>query len=157
MFVLHRAALSRQRRSHGKDPSYHGLVHRRLWPDCDRGPGKPRSLRPGFRYPLQGRERRLSPYGESERGKLFRVVAALPRFSVVLRHGIVASRRTHSASLIEFDVDDVEAATAELEAQGYRMLVRNRKEPWGQTVSRFIGPEGLLVGITFTPWMRDQK
>ncbi|SAL61298.1 Glyoxalase-like domain protein [Caballeronia udeis] len=58
---------------------------------------------------------------------------------------------------IEFDVDNVEAATAELESQGYRMLVRNRNEPWGQTVSRFIGPEGLLVGITFTPSMREEK
>lgn len=58
---------------------------------------------------------------------------------------------------IEFDVDSVEAATAELESRGYRMLVRNRNEPWGQTVSRFIGPEGLLVGITFTPSMREEK
>lgn len=58
---------------------------------------------------------------------------------------------------IEFDVDDVETATAELESRGYRMLVKNKKEPWGQTVSRFIGPEGLLVGITFTPLMRDEK
>jgi hypothetical protein len=37
------------------------------------------------------------------------------------------------------------------------MLVKNKKEPWGQTVSRFITPEGLLVGITFTPSMRGQK
>lgn len=58
---------------------------------------------------------------------------------------------------IEFDVDNVEAATAELESRGYRMLVRNRNEPWGQTVSRFIGPEGLLVGITVTPSMREEK
>jgi hypothetical protein len=36
------------------------------------------------------------------------------------------------------------------------MLVKNKKEPWGQTVSRFIGPEGLLVGITFTPGMRAE-
>ena len=55
---------------------------------------------------------------------------------------------------IEFDVDDVEKATAELQSEGYRMLVANRKEPWGQTVSRFLGPDGLLIGITFTPWMR---
>jgi hypothetical protein len=54
-------------------------------------------------------------------------------------------------------VDNVEKATAELEARGHRMLVRNKKEPWGQIVSRFISPEGLLVGITFTPWMRDGK
>jgi catechol 2,3-dioxygenase-like lactoylglutathione lyase family enzyme len=58
---------------------------------------------------------------------------------------------------LEFDVDDVEKATAELESQGYRMLVKNRKEPWGQTVSRFLAPEGVLVGITFTPWMRKEK
>ena len=55
---------------------------------------------------------------------------------------------------LEFDVGDVAAATTELESQGYRMLVKNKQEPWGQTVSRFIGPEGLLVGITFTPTMR---
>jgi hypothetical protein len=37
------------------------------------------------------------------------------------------------------------------------MLVKNRKEPWGQTVSRFITPEGLLLGITLTPSMRSQE
>ena len=57
---------------------------------------------------------------------------------------------------VEFDVDSVEGATAELESQGYRMLVKNKKEPWGQIVSRFLAPEGLLVGITFTPSMRDE-
>jgi hypothetical protein len=58
---------------------------------------------------------------------------------------------------LEFDVDSVDKATSELESQGHRMLVKNQKEPWGQIVSRFISPEGLLVGITFTPWMRGQK
>jgi hypothetical protein len=37
------------------------------------------------------------------------------------------------------------------------MLVKNKKEPWGQIVSRFLSPEGLLVGITFTPFLREQK
>ena len=55
---------------------------------------------------------------------------------------------------IEFDVDDVAAATAELEARGYPMLVKNKREPWGQTVSRFLSPDGLLVGITITPSLR---
>ena len=55
---------------------------------------------------------------------------------------------------LEFDEEDVKSATAELESRGYRMLIRNKKEPWGQTVSRFISPEGILVGITFTPGMR---
>jgi len=58
---------------------------------------------------------------------------------------------------LEFDVNSVENATAELESKGYRMLVKNQKEPWGQIVSRFLSPEGLLVGITFTPMMRDSK
>lgn len=56
---------------------------------------------------------------------------------------------------LEFEVDDVAAATLDLEARGYQMLVKNRVEPWGQTVSRFISPEGLLVGVTFTPALRE--
>src|SRR5437016_9104858 len=35
---------------------------------------------------------------------------------------------------LEFDVENVEQATAALEAQGHRMLLKNKKEPWGQTV-----------------------
>lgn len=58
---------------------------------------------------------------------------------------------------LEFDVDDVEQATAELESRGCRMLVKNKKEPWGQVVSRFLAPEGPLIGITFTPSMRKEK
>ena len=58
---------------------------------------------------------------------------------------------------LEFEVENVKKATADLESRGYRMLINNKKEPWGQTVSRFISPEGLLVGVTFTPSMRQQK
>ena len=58
---------------------------------------------------------------------------------------------------MEFEVDSVEEASAELESRGYRMLVNDKKEPWGQTVSRFLSPEGLLVGVTYTPSMRDEK
>jgi catechol 2,3-dioxygenase-like lactoylglutathione lyase family enzyme len=58
---------------------------------------------------------------------------------------------------LEFDVESVEKATAVLESAGYRMLVKNKKEPWGQVVSRFLSPEGLLVGISFTPLFRTQK
>lgn len=56
---------------------------------------------------------------------------------------------------LEFEVANVEDATAALESRGYRMLLRNKQEPWGQTVSRFLSPEGLLVGITFTPALRQ--
>jgi len=57
---------------------------------------------------------------------------------------------------MEFDVETEEAvaeAALELQAQGVRILVGPRKEPWGQTVLRFLSPEGLLLGITYTPWM----
>jgi catechol 2,3-dioxygenase-like lactoylglutathione lyase family enzyme len=55
---------------------------------------------------------------------------------------------------IEFDVEDIEAATRELEERGYKLLVAGRTEPWGQIVTRLLGPEGMLVGLTVTPWMR---
>jgi hypothetical protein len=58
---------------------------------------------------------------------------------------------------LELDVDSVERATTALEARGYRMLVKNRKEPWGQIVSRFLSPEGLLLGVTLTPSMREKR
>lgn len=58
---------------------------------------------------------------------------------------------------LEFDVESVDKATAELDSQGYRMLIKNKKEPWGQTVSRFLSPEGLLVGLTLTPALRKKK
>lgn len=58
---------------------------------------------------------------------------------------------------LELEVENVESATSALESRGYAMLVKNKKEPWGQLVSRFISPEGLLVGVTFTPALREGK
>ena len=63
---------------------------------------------------------------------------------------------TRPQAWLEFDVDDVEAATRELEQRGYQLLVSNRTEPWGQVTTRLISPEGLLVGVTMTPWMREK-
>jgi catechol 2,3-dioxygenase-like lactoylglutathione lyase family enzyme len=57
---------------------------------------------------------------------------------------------------IEFDVESADAVTAaakELEAKGVRLLCGPREEPWGQTVLRFLSPEGLLIGVTYTPWL----
>ena len=57
---------------------------------------------------------------------------------------------------IEFDVAGPEAvatAAAELESRGHRLLRQPALEPWGQTIARLLSPEGLLVGIAFTPWM----
>ena len=58
---------------------------------------------------------------------------------------------------IEFDVEDVAAATMELENKGYRVLLVAKQEPWGQTVTRLLSPEGLLVGITYTPSLRQEQ
>jgi catechol 2,3-dioxygenase-like lactoylglutathione lyase family enzyme len=55
---------------------------------------------------------------------------------------------------LEFDVEDVAAASATLKKRGCKLLVDNKKEPWGQTVTRLLSPEGILIGITFTPWLR---
>lgn len=55
---------------------------------------------------------------------------------------------------LEFDVENVAAATRVLAARRYQLLVKCRQEPWGQTVSRLLSPEGILVGITLTPWLR---
>ena len=56
---------------------------------------------------------------------------------------------------VEFDVEDVTAAAEELRAKGYRLLVAPKTEPWGQTVARLLSPEGIIVGVTITPWMRE--
>ena len=65
------------------------------------------------------------------------------------------SNMTAPQAWIEFDVDDVAAAAEELRAKGYRLLVAPKTEPWGQTVARLLSPEGVLVGVTITPWMRE--
>jgi catechol 2,3-dioxygenase-like lactoylglutathione lyase family enzyme len=57
---------------------------------------------------------------------------------------------------IELDVesaDAVGAAVKEMAAAGHRILRGPHEEPWGQTTSRLLSPEGLLIGVTFTPWM----
>ena len=55
---------------------------------------------------------------------------------------------------VELDVTDVDAAAAELAAGGHRLIHGPRTMPWGQTLARLLSPEGLLVGLAHTPWMR---
>jgi len=57
---------------------------------------------------------------------------------------------------LEFDVVDIGKATEAMKAQGYTLLVDAREEPWGQTITRFLSPEGLLVGLGHTPWLRGE-
>lgn len=55
---------------------------------------------------------------------------------------------------IEFEVENLETATGVLLQKGYLLLVANRLEPWGQSITRLLSPEGLLVGLSITPWLR---
>ena len=60
---------------------------------------------------------------------------------------------------IEFEVQDadaVEAGAAELAERGYDLLHETRTEPWGQTIARVLSAEGLIVGISYAPWLHDQ-
>ncbi len=61
---------------------------------------------------------------------------------------------------IELDVESpaaVAAAVDEMRSGGHRVLRDAHEEPWGQTTARLLSPEGLLLGITFTPWMHDAE
>ncbi len=56
---------------------------------------------------------------------------------------------------VEFEVATVEAVgegARELEAAGHTLLHGQRTEPWGQVTARLLGPEGLLVGLSYAPW-----
>jgi hypothetical protein len=53
----------------------------------------------------------------------------------------------------EYEVEDVAEATEVMKEKSYTLLIENRKEPWDQTVTRFLSPEGILVGLTYTPML----
>lgn len=62
-----------------------------------------------------------------------------------------ADRPVPQAS-IEFEVADPEAVAAageELGAAGYELLHPAREEPWGQTVTRLLSSESLIIGISY--------
>ena len=59
-------------------------------------------------------------------------------------------------SWLEFEVADIDVATQVLVDRGYRLLIANRTEPWGHTVTRLLSPEGMLIGVTITPWLRGK-
>ena len=66
-----------------------------------------------------------------------------------------AERPVPQASL-EFELAGPEAVAdgaAELQAHGYTLLHGARTEPWGQTVARLQTVEGLVVGLSYAPWL----
>jgi hypothetical protein len=52
---------------------------------------------------------------------------------------------------MEFEVDDIDGATKELEERGYDLLVRAREQPWGQVLTRLLAPGGLMVSVVHNP------
>jgi catechol 2,3-dioxygenase-like lactoylglutathione lyase family enzyme len=64
------------------------------------------------------------------------------------------------AAWLEFDLESPEAiapAAAEMVERGHRLLKETTVEPWGQTVARLLSPEGILVGLVYTPWMHEER
>ena len=59
---------------------------------------------------------------------------------------------------IEFEVATIGAVgdgARELESRGYTLIHDQRTEPWGQVVARLLGPEGLLIGLSYAPWFHE--
>ena len=77
----------------------------------------------------------------------------------MLRPAGLARRASRPEASIEFEVADLPAvsmAADELEEGGFALLHGAREEPWGQTVARLLSPEGLIVGLSYTPALRNQ-
>lgn len=68
--------------------------------------------------------------------------------------------RTVPQASIEFEVADADAVAAaggELERAGFDLLHPARTEPWGQTVTRLLTDDGLIVGISYAPSLHDEE
>ena len=40
--------------------------------------------------------------------------------------------------------------------RGIEFVHESRTEPWGQTLARFLSPEGLLIGLSYAPWLHEK-
>jgi hypothetical protein len=49
------------------------------------------------------------------------------------------------------DAEAVAAAGDELQRGGFELLHPARTEPWGQTVTRLLTEDGLIIGISYAP------
>ncbi|MCL6270651.1 VOC family protein [Sansalvadorimonas sp. 2012CJ34-2] len=61
---------------------------------------------------------------------------------------------------IEFEFRDTQAvadAVNEMKEKGYTFVHDVRMEPWGQTLARFISPEGVLIGLSYAPWQHGDE
>lgn len=53
-----------------------------------------------------------------------------------------------------FEVDAVDADSTTAEQRGLALIQQPKTEPWGQVVSRFLLPSGLVGEFSETPWAR---
>ena len=58
---------------------------------------------------------------------------------------------------LELEVDDVAEAVTELKGRGLELLQDTKLEEWGQTTARLLSPEGLLIGVVYTPMLREEE
>jgi catechol 2,3-dioxygenase-like lactoylglutathione lyase family enzyme len=61
---------------------------------------------------------------------------------------------------VEFEVANAGAvadAAAELRDTGFELVHEAREEPWGQTVARLLSAEGLIVGISYAPFLHGTE
>ena len=59
---------------------------------------------------------------------------------------------------IEFELASaaaVEAAVRKMKENRQEFLHEALTEPWGQTIARFMSPEGVLVGLSYAPWLHE--
>jgi len=49
----------------------------------------------------------------------------------------------------------LETVSGDYVAAGHALIHSSRTEPWGQTIARLLGPDGLLIGVCHTPWLHD--
>lgn len=59
-------------------------------------------------------------------------------------------------SFVEIEVEspaEVVRVASELKRRGYRLLHDPRTDPWGQTVARLQTETGLILGVSYVPWM----
>lgn len=67
--------------------------------------------------------------------------------------------RTVPQASVEFELespDAVDEAAGELDERGYELLHPARKEPWGQTVARWLSHDGAILGLSYAPQLHGE-
>jgi len=65
-----------------------------------------------------------------------------------------------AAPTVDSDLADAaaaEAAVQELKAKDEDFIHEVRTEPWRQITARFMSPEGVLVTLSYAPWLHEQE